>query len=91
MHLTLSFSLSLFTQTYTKRKLGDIFPLCSGIYGDFQKEPSFPGGSVVKNPLANLEDAEDSGSMPGLGRSPGGGNGNPVLYFCLENSMDRGA
>ena len=33
----------------------------------------------------------DPGSIPGLGRSPGEGNGNPLQYFCLENSMDRGA
>ena len=49
---------------------------------------SFPGGSVVKNLPAN---AEDAGSTPGLGRSPGEGNGNPVQYSCLENPMDRGA
>ena len=48
----------------------------------------FPGGSVVKNPPAN---AEDVGSVPGLGRSPGGGNGNPLQYSWLENSMDIGA
>ena len=48
----------------------------------------FPGGSVVKNPPANVG---DMGSIPGLGRSPGGGNGNPLQYFCLENPMDRGA
>ena len=47
-----------------------------------------PGGSVVKNLPAN---AEDLGSIPGLGRSPGGGYGNPLQYSCLENSMDRGA
>ena len=47
----------------------------------------FPGGSVVKN----LPAVQDSGSTPGLGRSPGGGNGNPLQYSCLENSMDRGA
>ena len=42
----------------------------------------FPGGSVVKNlPV----DAGNIGSVPGLGRSPGGGNGNPLQYFCLEN------
>ena len=34
--------------------------------------------------------AEDLGSIPGSGRSPGGGNGNPLQYSCLENSMDRG-
>ena len=47
----------------------------------------FPGGSVVKNPLAN---AGDTGSIPGLGRS-GVGNGSPLQYSCLENSMDTGA
>ena len=51
----------------------------------------FSGGSVVKNPLANAGDAGDVGSIPGSGRSPGGGNGNPLQYSCLRNSMDRGA
>ena len=51
----------------------------------------FPDGTVVKNVLANVEDAGDSGSIPGLGRSPGEGNGNPLQYSCLENPMDRGA
>ena len=50
----------------------------------------FPGGTVVKNPPANAGDARDTGSIPGLGRSPGGGPGNPLQYSCLENSMDRG-
>ena len=50
----------------------------------------FPGGSVVKNPPDNAGDTRDAGSIPGWGRSPGGGNGNPLQYFCLENSMDRG-
>ena len=39
----------------------------------------------------NAGDAGDTDSVPGLGRSPGGGNGNPLQYSCLENSMDRGA
>ena len=43
---------------------------------------------MVKNPLFN---ARDTGSIPGWGRSPGGGNGNPLQYSCLENPMDRGA
>ena len=51
----------------------------------------FPGGSVVKNPSANAGDTRDTGSVPGSGRSPGGGNGNPLQYSCLENPMDRGA
>ena len=48
----------------------------------------FPGGSDGK---ASVYNAGDPGSSPGLGRSPGGGNGNPLQYYCLENPMDRGA
>ena len=48
----------------------------------------FPGGSVVKNLPAN---AEEMSSILGSGRYPGGGNGNPLKYACLKNSMDRGA
>ena len=44
---------------------------------------------VVKNPPANAGDIRDTGSIPGLGRSPGGGDGNPLQYSCLENPMDR--
>ena len=47
----------------------------------------FPGGSVVTNVPAS---AGDVGSIPESGRSPGGGNGNPLQHSCLENSMDRG-
>ena len=46
---------------------------------------------VVKNLPANAGDTRDTGSVPGLGRSPGGGHGIPLQYSCLENSMDRGA
>ena len=45
---------------------------------------------VVKNLLANAGDPRDSGSIPGLGRSPGAGNSNLLQYSCLESSMDRG-
>ena len=45
----------------------------------------------VKNPPANTEDARDKHSIPGSGRSPGGGHGNPLQYSCLENPMDTGA
>ena len=45
----------------------------------------------VKNPPANAGDTGDLGSLPGPGRSPGGGNGNPLQYSCLENPVDRGA
>ena len=47
--------------------------------------------AVVKNLPANAGDTRDAGSIPGLGRSPGAGNGNPLQCYCLENSMGRGA
>ena len=49
---------------------------------------SFSGSSNCKESVCN---AGDPGSIPGLGRSPGEGNGYPLQYFCLKNSMDRGA
>ena len=55
---------------------------------EFKIVEGFPGGSVVKNPLAS---ARDLGSIPGSGRPLGVGNGNPLQYSCLENSMNRGA
>ena len=45
---------------------------------------------VVKNLPANVGDVRDAGLIPGLGRSAGGGHGNPLQYSCLENSMDGG-
>ena len=45
----------------------------------------------VKNPPANAGDIGDVDSIPGLGRLPGGGHGNPLQYSCLENPIDRGA
>ena len=48
----------------------------------------FPGGPESKESACNVGDL---GSVPGLGRSPVGGHGNPLQYFCLENPMDRGA
>ena len=50
----------------------------------------FPSGTVVMNPPANAGDARDVGLIPGSGRSPGIGTGNPLQYSCLENSMVRG-
>ena len=55
------------------------------------KVRGFLDSLVGRNPPVNAGDAGDVGSIPGLGRSPGGGNGNPLQYSCLENSMDRGA
>ena len=67
---------------------GFLFVLRQGIWWLSYYLMGFPDDSVVKNPLAN---AEDMGSSPGSGRSPGEGNGNPPQYFCLRNPMDRGA
>ena len=65
---------------------GDMFPPCY-----------LPGAklwwttSLVAQGKASVYNAGDPGSSPGLGRSPGEGNGNPLQYYCLENPMDRGA
>ena len=53
-------------------------------------QEGFPGGTVVKNPPDNAGDTIDAGLIPGLERSHGGGNGNPLQYSCLENFLDRG-
>ena len=49
----------------------------------------FPCGAVIRNPPVNAKYARDTGSIPGLGRSPGLGNGNPIQYSCLKNPMER--
>ena len=58
------------------------------IFLEFLNTLGFPGGSDSK---ASAHNAGDLGLIPGLGRSPGEGNGNPLQYSCLENSMDGGA
>ena len=65
----------------------DIFNL-QWVYWDITPSQGFPGGSEIKNPPAN---EGDLGSIPGLGRSPGEGNGNPFQYSCLGNPVDREA
>ena len=60
----------------------------SSIYGAFTMSYGFPGGLDGKEFACN---AGDPDSIPGLGSSPGEGNGNTLQYSCLENSMDRGA
>ena len=52
---------------------------------------NLPGDSVVKNPPINVGDARDADLIPGLGKSPGEEDGNPLQYSCLENSMGKGA
>ena len=78
---------SAFTTTTLPFKSLTILFIYNCIYL-FMAVLGFPGGSVVKNPPAK---AGDTVSIPGLGRSPGEGNGNPLQYSCLENPMDRGA
>ena len=60
--------------------------LCVFAYFLLHHLMAFPDGSVVKNPHANVE---DMGSIPGLGRSPGEGDENPLKYSCLGNLMNR--
>ena len=67
-----------------------VFLLVIGLSQREKEQPGFPGGAVVKNLPANAGDARDVGSISGLGRSPGGGNDNPLQYSCLENPIDRG-
>ena len=55
------------------------------------KKGAFQVVLEVKNLPANAGDVRDSGAIPGLGRSPGGGHGNPLQYSCLVNSVNRGA
>ena len=64
---------AFFTQSHTLNiSIWFYFPVCYHTSGDF------PGGTVVKNSLANAGDTRDSGSIPGLGRSPGVGKGNSI-------------
>ena len=62
--------------------------MCIHVCVYIHKYIGFPGESVVKNPPAN---AGYPGFIPGMGRSPGEGNGNPLQYSCLENPVDGGA
>ena len=64
------------------------FSFLSNISSALESIPGFPGSPDGKENACN---AGDLGSIPGLGRSSGEGNGNPLQYSCLENSMDRGA
>ena len=69
---------------FQKGGVADKIRVCAGSY------VGFPGGTVVKNPPANAGDSRDVGLIPGSGRCPGVGNGNPLQYSCLENHGQRG-
>ena len=68
---------------------------CDHQWGDYatqlKKKWGFPGGSADKESVCNAGDTGDVDSIPGLGRSPGEGNSNPLQYSCLKNPMDCGA
>ena len=66
-------------------------PLLSQVEWNTVPIRDFPGGTIGKNPPAYARDIRDLGSIPGSGKFPGGGNGNPLQYSCLENPIDRGA
>ena len=61
------------------------------LYRQFEDIEGFADGSAGKESACNAGDTGNVGLIPGLGRSPGGGNGNPLHYFSLRNPMDRGA
>ena len=70
-------------RTYTERAAGGCQGFCRGLRGKVAQ--------VAKNPPANAGDVRDKSLIPGLGRSPGEGNGNPLQYSCLGNPRDGGA
>ena len=71
--------------------LNIVILLLSSLLETDEKRRTSQVALVVKKLLANAEDIKDACSIPGLGRCPGGGHGNPLQYPCLENPMDRGA
>ena len=75
--------LCLFIETY-------LYCMGEYLYGDIHPFWASQVALVIKNLPANAGDAGDPGSIPGLGRCPAGGQGNPLQYSCLENLMDRG-
>ena len=81
--IPLSLSLFLHLSIYTSRSLCIFVSICIST--------GFPGGSAGKEYTCSSGDTGDTGSIPGLRRSPGGGHGNPLQDSCLENPMDRGA
>ena len=78
------------TEREMERRKGKIEKVCTDNFLNILSyvQMGFPGGSEGKETACN---ARDLGSIPGSGRSPGGGKGSPLQYSCLENPMDRGA
>ena len=86
--LDLIFSKDLTALVYSEEGAGCGKGREPGLGQRWGSKEGFPGGSDGKAPVCN---ARDLGSIPGLGRSPGEGNGSPLQYSCLENPMDGGA
>ena len=74
-----------------KHTITEIRGICKPVHLEHIMMLGFPGDTVVKNLPARSGDTKDMGAVPGLGRSPGGGNGNPLQYSCLGNPGDKGA
>ena len=83
-YMTTEKTVALTRQTFVGKVISLLFNMLSGLVITFLN----PGGSEVKESACN---AGDLGSIPGSGRSPGEGNGNPLQYSCLENPMGGGA
>ena len=90
MCMTLQNPENLLELFYTLWTLFPDFPI-KRFYQDIITNLGFPSSTAVKNLPTNSGDIRDASSIPGLGRSPEGGHGNPLQYPCLENPMDRGA
>ena len=80
--------MTLVQQQHQKTEIDTILRPCSDLTSFMCFHFGFPGGSEVKASASNVGDL---GSIPGSGRSPGEGNGNPPQYSCLGNPMDGGA
>ena len=78
-------------EQWTMSKLAKEYVKAVYCYPTYLTSMGFPGGSVEKNLPAVVGDVKNMGSIPGLGKLPGEGNGNPLWYSCLTNPMDRGA
>ena len=89
---TVPYGLGTYVPQRTAPFAGFWFPVCSKpLNGSHSQKGGFPDGASGKEPACHAGDAKDVGSNPGLGRSPGGGNGNPLQHSCQGNPTDRGA
>ena len=87
------FGQSIFSklQLYTISSLYVIYVMHLNTYVYMVQLGGFPGDANGKEPACQCRGYKRCGSIPGLGRSPGGGHSNPLQYSCLENPVDRGA